>query len=63
MILMFTGYSRSASKILKDQDSRSRRDDSEMLENLHFVKDLGLRSYQALEEGRLEEFADLMNSH
>ena len=63
LILMFTGYSRSASGILKDQDSRSQQDDSEMLENLHFVKDLGMRSYEALEAGRLEEFADLMNIH
>jgi D-glycero-alpha-D-manno-heptose-7-phosphate kinase len=63
LILLFTGYSRSASGILREQDSRSKVDDSEMLENLHFVKDLGLRSQEALESGKLEEFADLMNEH
>jgi D-glycero-alpha-D-manno-heptose-7-phosphate kinase len=63
LILLFTGYSRSASGILKEQDSRSKVDDAEMLENLHFVKDLGVRSQAALECGRLEEFADLMNVH
>jgi len=63
LILLFTGYSRSASNILKEQDSRSKQDDSEMLENLHFVKDVGIQSQAALEAGRVEEFADLMNVH
>ncbi len=63
LILMFTGYSRSASAILKEQDSRSQQDDAEMLENLHFVKDLGLCSQKALEGGCLEKFAELMKTH
>ena len=63
LILLFTGYSRSASAILKEQDTRSQEDDAEMLENLHFVKELGMCSQQALEAGCLEEFADLMNVH
>lgn len=34
-----------------------------MLENLHFVKDMGYRSRRALESGNLREFAELMNVH
>ena len=34
-----------------------------MIENLHFVKDLGLQSQKALESGNLEEFARLMDVH
>ena len=41
LLLFFTGYSRSASAILKDQNERSNRNDSEMLENLRYVKELG----------------------
>jgi D-glycero-alpha-D-manno-heptose-7-phosphate kinase len=63
LLLMFTGFSRSASAILQEQDVLSKNEDVAMLENLHFVKDLGLRSQAALEAGRLEEFADLMNVH
>ena len=63
LILFFTGYSRSASSILKDQDSRSKSDDHKMIDNLHFVKELGLKSKEALESGRLRDFADLMNVH
>ena len=34
-----------------------------MIANLHFVKDLGLRSREALEKGDLLQFAELMNVH
>jgi len=63
LLLFFTGYSRNASSILKEQDKRSRQIDRNMLENLHLVKDLGYRSRQALESGNLREFAELMNVH
>lgn len=63
LMLFFTGMSRSASKILHDQDTKSRVSDGKMLDNLHFIKDLGLRSQQTLEAGDLHEFAELMNVH
>ncbi|MDP2137677.1 MAG: galactokinase [Candidatus Didemnitutus sp.] len=63
LLLFFTGYSRSASAILKDQNDRSKSNDSAMLENLHFTKDLGLQSLRALEGDRLDEFARLMDVH
>jgi len=63
LLLFFTGYSRSASAILKEQDQKSKAADSSMIENLHFVKDLGLQSQRALENGNLEEFARLMDVH
>jgi D-glycero-alpha-D-manno-heptose-7-phosphate kinase len=63
LLLFFTGYSRSASAILKEQDQKSKQDDKSMVENLHFVKDLGLQSQRALESGNLAEFARLMDVH
>ncbi len=63
LLLFFTGYSRSASKILKEQDDKSKAADKGMVENLHFVKDLGFQSQRALENGDLEEFARLMDVH
>jgi D-glycero-alpha-D-manno-heptose-7-phosphate kinase len=63
LLLFFTGYSRSASSILKEQNDRSRASDQSMIENLHFVKDLGLKSQQALEAGDLHEFGRLMDVH
>jgi len=63
LLLFFTGYSRSASTILKEQDQKSKSNDQDMIENLHFVKDLGLKSQKALEDGDLPEFARLMDVH
>ena len=63
LLLFFTGYSRSASSILKDQDDRSKQNDSTVLDNLHFTKELGVRSLEALETGNLEEFARIMDLH
>src|SRR6266508_1366256 len=63
LLMFFTGFSRSASRILQDQDTRSKRSDSAMIDNLHCVKDLGLRSSRALEAGDLIAFGRLMHEH
>lgn len=63
LLLFFTGYSRSASTILKDQNDRSKQQDAAMLDHLHFTKDLGYQSLACLESGNLEEFARLMDVH
>lgn len=63
LLLFFTGSSRSASEILRDQDTKSKEDSSEMLANLHFTKQLGLESRDALEAGDLRKFAELMATH
>jgi D-glycero-alpha-D-manno-heptose-7-phosphate kinase len=63
LILFFTGYSRSASDVLRDQDSKSKVDDAEMTKNLHFVKELGRETKQALEQGNLARFGEIMNIH
>lgn len=63
LLLFFTGYSRSASNILKEQDVKSKDKDRDMIENLHFIKELGFQSKDALEAGNLHQFAELMNVH
>jgi D-glycero-alpha-D-manno-heptose-7-phosphate kinase len=63
LLLFFTGYTRSASAILKEQDDKSKQADKAMTENLHFVKELGQKSQAALESSDLPEFARLMDVH
>lgn len=73
LLLFFTGYSRSANDILKEQDDAVRMAEqrspeasklsAEMLDNLHFVKELGEQIGQALEGGEIDEFGRLMNVH
>ena len=63
LVLFYTGYTRSASEILNDQDKRSKQGDRSIIDNLHFVKKLGFESKQALEAGDLRRFAEIMHVH
>ena len=63
LLLLFTGFSRRAADILRDQDVRSRQNDPDMVQNLHFLKQLGYESKAALETGNLRKFAELMHIH
>ncbi len=63
LLLFFTGFSRSAESLLEDQDTRTRQCDPEMIQNLHYVKELGLRSQKALEAGDTALFGELLHEH
>jgi len=63
LLLFFTGYTRSASAILKEQDDKTKEGDKEIATNLHFVKEIAFRSKEALEKGDVAEFGRLMDVH
>lgn len=63
ILLFFTGVLRRASSILNDQDKRSKEKDEQMLNNLHYVKALGLQSKEALVNGHTSEFGELLGEH
>jgi len=63
LLLFFTGFSRSAGAILQDQNTRTQESDQEMLNNLHYVKELGFRSQTALEQGKTDEFGEILHEH
>ena len=63
LLLFFTGIFRTASSILKDQVTKSNNHNQDMMDNLHFTKDLGLRSRNALVEGNTNKFGELMHEH
>ena len=63
LLMFFTGYSRNASSVLDDQKIRSEIGDSSMLDNLHFIKQLGGCIKTALEQGNVQRFGELMHEH
>lgn len=63
LLLFYTGEARAAASVLADQDQRSKAGDTQMLENLHATKALGLRSKALLESGDLEGYAESMHEH
>jgi len=63
LILFFTGTERSASAILRDQDTKSKNDDPAVLENLHRIKDIGLETRKYLEKGQVDMLGELFRTH
>ncbi len=63
LVLYFTGFERSASQILKEQDDKTKASDNDMKTNLDQVKQMGLDTKTAFEKGDLHKFADIMNHH
>ena len=63
LVLFYTGMTRSAGSVLREQDQRSRAGDAAMMANLHQVKSIGLASRRALEAGDFDGFAAMMHEH
>ena len=63
LVMFFTGYVRNAVEVLNDQKHRSLQGDQEMIENLHFTKQLGMAARDELEKGRTRCYAKLLNEH
>jgi len=63
LLLFFTGFARTAADILKDQDDRTKQADPTIVDNLHYVKELGRHSRDALERGASATFGEIMHEH
>jgi D-glycero-alpha-D-manno-heptose-7-phosphate kinase len=61
LLLFFTGFSRNAGSVLQDQFNRTESADKTMLQNLHYVRELGEISKRVLEAGKCIEFGALMH--
>lgn len=63
LVMVSTGYYRAASKVLKEQDDKTKSADPEMINNLHYVKELGYRSLEALESENINQIGFIMKEH
>jgi len=63
LILFFTGTERSASQILRDQDTKSKKNNRAMVENLHHIKEIGLETRKYLENGQVDMLGELFHAH
>ena len=63
LILFFTGTERSASEILRDQDTKSKNNDPAIVENLHHIKEIGLETRKYLENGQVDMLGELFHTH
>lgn len=63
LLLFFTGFSRNSSLILNEQNNKTLKQNSEIIKNLDYVKELGLEIKKNLVDGNCDEFGKLMHEH
>lgn len=63
LLLFFTGISRSASLILRDQNEKSILNEKTTAKYLSFINELGYKTAEILTSGDIEDFGHLMNEH
>ena len=63
LLFFFTGKERSSSEILKEQDEKSKKNDPAMEQNLHQIKDIGLKTREYLEKGQVDMLGELLHVH
>jgi D-glycero-alpha-D-manno-heptose-7-phosphate kinase len=63
LLFFFTGKERNASDILNEQNEKTKANDPQMEENLHMIKDIGLRTRKYLESGDVDMLGELLHTH
>lgn len=63
LLFFFTGKERSASEILREQDDKSKNNDPGINENLHQIKDIGMKTREYLQKGNVDAFGELLHVH
>lgn len=63
ILLYYTGIERRASDILTEQNEKSKKDESAVIESLHQIKKIGYETKRAFETGNLEKFGELLDVH
>lgn len=63
MLIFFTGKTRSADEILREQEKSVQQEKKDVLESMHYIKDLGYRILEAVEQGNVDEVGKLFHEH
>jgi D-glycero-alpha-D-manno-heptose-7-phosphate kinase len=63
ILLFYTGVTREARVVLESQDKATISGEKNTVEGLHRLKQLGIDSKNALEDGDLQEFGRLLHEH
>lgn len=63
MLIFFTGKTRSADEILSEQSKSVEGDKKEVIESMHYIKELGQEILEAAEEGNVDTIGRKFNAH
>ena len=63
IILFYTGITRSASKILREQDTKSKKNENKTIDTLHEIKNIGLDTKKAFEQDDIDKLGEYLDAH
>jgi len=63
LLMFFTGHTRSADDILVEQTKAVTKDKKQVVESMHYIKDLGYGILEAVEQGNLDDVGKKFHQH
>lgn len=63
LFFFYLNQERSASEVLKIQNSNALKDDKSTIERLNKIKEIGFYTKKVFEEGRIDEFGEILHNH
>jgi D-glycero-alpha-D-manno-heptose-7-phosphate kinase len=63
MLMFYTNTSRSADKILAEQTNGAKAKKKQVVESMHYIKEIGYKILEALEDGNLTDIGLLFDKH
>ncbi|MDE2100199.1 MAG: galactokinase [Patescibacteria group bacterium] len=63
ILMFYTDTSRSANEILGEQSKSVKEEKKDVVDNMHFIKDLGYKILEAAESGNITEIGKMFHEH
>jgi D-glycero-alpha-D-manno-heptose-7-phosphate kinase len=63
ILIFFTGKTRSADEILREQEKGAKEGSANVIDNMHYIKDLGYQILEAIENANIDEVGQKFHEH
>jgi D-glycero-alpha-D-manno-heptose-7-phosphate kinase len=63
LMLFYTGIKRKSSYVLQEQNEAAKRDEKQVIESLHKIKEMGYEVKKILESGDIDRYGELLHVH
>ena len=63
LMMFYTNIERDANKILSEQSSRAKKDEKDIIEAMHHIKNIGFQVKDSLLNGDVDKFGKLLDEH
>jgi D-glycero-alpha-D-manno-heptose-7-phosphate kinase len=63
ILIFFTGVTRSADDILNEQSTGAKEEKKDVVDNMHFIKDLGYQILESAEKGNIDDIGKKFHEH